>query len=108
MFKNYLALMALSQAAAWDPDWQDGNDSSSKLTKYCHKYVNIFGMTLCVTKRSWKASEDKAKHVANVIAQFLDNDEDGVADDPNLPAQLASNNALLFYYEKENDMIWDS
>jgi hypothetical protein len=76
------------------------------LTKYCHKYVNIFGITLCVTKDSWEASETKASHVANVIAQYLDNDENGVADDPDLPAHFASLNSILIYHNEEDDPFY--
>ena len=48
----------------------------------------------------------KAKHVANVIAQYLDNDENGNADDPALPAHFASLNSLLLYHNKDEDMTW--
>ena len=76
------------------------------MTKHCHRYVNIFGITLCVTKDSWEASEAKAAHVANVIAQYLDNDENGVADDPDLPAHFASLNSLLLYHNEEEDATY--
>jgi hypothetical protein len=100
--------MAMSKCTAWNPEWSNGSDSENKLVKYCHKYVNVFGITLCVTQNSWKASEAKAVHVANVIAQYMDNDEDGQADDPSLPAQMARKNSVLIYHNEESDMIWDT
>lgn len=104
MFKKYLALMAISKCTAWNPEWKDGSDSENSLTQYCHKHVNVFGITMCVTKDSWEASEAKAVHVANVIAQYIDNDEDGQADDPKLPAHMASKNSILLYHNVEDDM----
>lgn len=96
-------ILLLAPASAWTPDWQDGGSGNSKLTQYCHKHVNVFGITVCVTKKSWEASSAKADHVANVVAQYIDNDEDGVADDTALPAQFASTNSILIYHNKDSD-----
>ena len=98
----------VSKCAAWDPQWSNGSDSDSTLTKYCHKYVNVFGVNLCVTKKSWDASEAKAVYVANVIAQYMDNNEDGQVDDPNVAAHIASKNTLFLYQNYGYDTIFSA
>ena len=45
------------------------------------KFIDVFGMYVIATEES---PLEKVLHTANVLAQYLDNDEDGFADDPNL------------------------
>jgi len=43
----------------------------------------------------------KLLHAANIMAQYLDNDEDGVVDNPALLSALKSSNAALFMWKEE-------
>ncbi|WP_052245288.1 hypothetical protein [Halocynthiibacter namhaensis] len=49
-------------------------------------------LTICGTSG---VSQDKLQHAANVAAQWLDNDQDGVADNPVVNEQLAANKATV-------------
>ncbi len=48
--------------------------------------VDVFGATVLATKDVPRA---KVMHAAAVIAEYVDNDEDGAADDPDVPSELA-------------------
>ena len=43
----------------------------------------------------------KLLHAANIMAQYLDNDEDGVVDNPALLSALISSNAALYMWKQE-------
>ncbi len=43
----------------------------------------------------------KLLHAANIMAQYLDNDEDGVVDNPALLSALTSSNAALYMWKQE-------
>mmetsp|Transcript_22433 Transcript_22433/g.44794 ORF Transcript_22433/g.44794 Transcript_22433/m.44794 type:complete len:98 (-) Transcript_22433:18-311(-) len=49
------------------------------------QYIEIWGIPILSTSG---ASESKLKHVAGVLAQFLDNDEDGCPDDRDVTFQI--------------------
>ena len=58
----------------------------------CDKYVNVFGMHIFA---SLTTSEDKLSHAAGVLAQYLDNDEDGVPDNTRVLSHLVSRNVFI-------------
>ena len=64
------------------------------------KYVGVFGVHIFSTPRTPDA---KILHVANVMAQYLDNDEDGIPDNPLILSQLVSRNAYLVFPADEED-----
>ena len=49
------------------------------LRKEISQYVDVFGITIVATPRT---EERKVVHAANVLAEYMDNDEDGEIDDP--------------------------
>jgi len=63
------------------------------------KYVDVLGCFSIYAEST--ISDAKVKHAAAVAAELLDNDEDGIVDDPLIEAQLISKNALmpLFFQE---------
>ena len=63
-----------------------------KLGSQVARIGQAFGMYVIAAKES---PLEKVLHTANVLAQYLDNDEDGFADDPNVLWQLVENNYIM-------------
>lgn len=56
------------------------------------KYSNVFGVHIFATER---VPDDKVRHVAAVMAEYLDNDEDGTPDNELVTAALADRDAYM-------------
>ena len=56
------------------------------------KHVDVWGITIVATDST---SDAKVLHAANVMAQYLDNDADGVVDDPRVLDSMIANRATL-------------
>jgi len=73
------------------------------------KYVNVFGVHVFSTQRT---PDTKIRHVAGVLAQYLDNDEDGVPDNPLVLSHLLSRDAYLVFpadkqeFDRLDSEIW--
>jgi len=70
------------------------------------KYVNVFGVGLYATA---SVGDELLQHSAGVMAQYLDNDADGKADNPALVAVMVAKQAsmILFFDESEFDDFFD-
>ena len=68
------------------------------------KYVDVLGCFNIYAENT--ISDAKVKHAAAVAAELLDNDEDGIVDDPLIAAQLTNKNALmpLFFQDGNSAM----
>jgi hypothetical protein len=64
------------------------------------KYVVAFGVSVFATENT---PDDKVIHAGGVLAQYLDNDEDGVADDPEMVADMATRRPALVMFATEAD-----
>ena len=69
----------------------------------CDKFVNVFGMYVVATP---EAPLDYVQHTANVLAQFLDNDEDGVPDDVKVHRYLVDGNFVVPVWGEEDREIF--
>ncbi len=67
----------------------------------CDKYVNVFGIHIFASPTT---SENKLFHAAGVLAQYLDNDEDGVPDNTRVLSQLVSRNVFIIMPGTEAEM----
>ena len=66
-----------------------------------NRKVDVFGIPIY----AYSDVEDlKLLHAANIMAQYLDNDEDGVVDNTPLLATLKANKAALFMWKKESQI----
>ena len=65
------------------------------LAKFFAKGVTVFGVPIVATVAT---PDDKVVHAAHVMAQYLDNDEDGTPDNPLLVETMRSKNALLVMF----------
>ena len=65
------------------------------------KYINVFGLHIYATE---KTDDRKIIHTANIMAEYLDNNEDGLVDDPEVHDKLKKSNACLTMFENEAEM----
>ncbi|MEK9613177.1 MAG: hypothetical protein VW080_04540 [Flavobacteriaceae bacterium] len=68
------------------------------------KKVVVFGIDIYAVS---KVEDKKLLHAANVMAQYLDNDEDGIADNPLVLDKMLENKAFLVMWKKEKDLTID-
>ncbi len=80
-------------------------DSHQVFSPYFSSYLSPFGVHVLATSR---VSQSKLLHAVYVLAEYLDNNEDGQADDPTVIAKLVESNAtlLITYDETESESIW--
>ena len=62
------------------------------------KFVSVFGVAVIATRDT---PDDKVLHTAAVLAQYLDNDEDGVVDNKLVAQHLTNRNAFMFLARTE-------
>ena len=90
------------------PGWKNGtvewHDPPSGWVDLCGKVTTVFGVAVCVTSNAWKRSPTKCHHVAHVFYQLLDNNADGVVDDPDLVDEMVHGGYLLWVPSTENEM----
>ena len=76
------------------------NDADTDLATQFSKTVSIFGIKIMATESTGEA---KVIHAAKVLAQYLDNDEDGKVDNQAVVDKLTSVNATLVMFKDENE-----
>ena len=81
---------------------QSNADSPARAFNVFCKKVDVFGVV--VYGISDLLDEDLL-HAANVLAQYLDNDEDGVVDDSLVLENMIAKNACLIMFDKENSPL---
>jgi len=64
------------------------------------KYVNVLGIIHIYGESN--ISDEKVLHVAAVAAELLDNDENGIVDDPLIEASLIELNTIMPVFQSEN------
>ena len=73
------------------------------------KYINVLDCFHIYAESS--ISDDKVLHVAAVVAELLDNNEDGIIDDPLVKSALQNSNAMMPVFNNEwspaMDDVWD-
>ena len=73
------------------------------------KYVNVLDCFHVYAESS--ISDEKVLHAASVVAELLDNNEDGIVDDPLLEEELRSGEAMIPKFSSEwspaMDDVWD-
>ena len=69
------------------------------------KYVDVFG---CGIYAESSVSDEKVLHAAAVWAELIDNNEDGIVDDPALLAELQSKQALMPIFQADGNAAMNS
>lgn len=86
--------------------WKDGeivwSNPPAFFNEFCEKMTVVFGAAVCVTEEAWK-EKTKCDHIVNVFYQYLDNDANGVPDDPRVHAEIVDKNYLLFVPATEEE-----
>ena len=108
---RFLCIMSIIifQSCGFDPSLIDpGNDpnftvvaaNQSGLKRFVKK-VMVFDIPIYGVEN---VHSNKMLHSANIMAQYLDNNEDGVVDNPTVYEKMLDNNAFMVMWEKESDL----
>ena len=82
-----------------DPNFTIVKNKDSR-TKKANRKVDVFGVPVYALK---DVSDVKLLHAANILAQFLDNNEDGIVDNPLIVLTLINQESGIFLWAKESD-----
>ena len=96
---NVVAILTPAATAMLTPTWIAGTGSFAG----CHRITRIFEIPICLTRAAWAVDAARYNHVANVVAQLLDNDADSVVDDAVVHARMVSRGSFLFVPATEQD-----
>ena len=65
----------------------------------CYRFASVFGVGLCVNQGGFTNQRAKCDHMANVMAQLIDNDGDGQPDDVAVNNEMKTKNYYVFAKE---------
>lgn len=68
-----------------------------------NRKVMVFDIPIYAKK---KVADDRLLHAANIMAQYLDNDEDGEVDNQTVHSAMKAENAFLFLWNKQSDLLF--
>jgi hypothetical protein len=94
-------LLASGQVVAAPPDFKIGSVPGGEwavFKKQFSQHLNVFGIHVFGTAAVPSA---KLRHAAVILAEYLDNDEDGEPDNPKVLAAMIERNAFLFMTANE-------
>lgn len=87
----------------------EGNDPNFKIVEHTdqglssfNRKVVVFGIDIYAASR---VEDTKLLHAANLMAQYLDNDEDGTIDNQKVVDAMITNKAFLFLWKFESDIL---
>ena len=72
-------------------------DKPNVFRRTFQKYVNVFGIDIYASR---KVENADVFHCANIMAEYLDNDEDGVVDNPEVLEEMKRNQAYMFMFKR--------
>ena len=75
------------------------------MNKVFNRFINVFGVYVAATE---DAPLDYVTHTANVLAQYIDNNEDGIPDDPKVLEILVKERFIVpIWSEKDRETFWE-
>ena len=83
-----------------DPNFTIVAHDDEGLANKSNRKVNVWGIDIYAAD---KVEDEKLLHAANIMAQYLDNDEDGVVDNELVLDNMLENEAFLFLWNKQRD-----
>ena len=94
-----LALIAHTRGAL-SPTWVAGSGWLSP----CGGTTTVLGVVVCATPAAFQSAvRTKLDHIANVLAQLLDNDADGNVDAPDVVNYMINNKFYMWVAATESD-----
>lgn len=75
--------------------------SKTPLKQFFSKYINVFGVNIVATSTT---PDNKVIHAANVLAQYLDNDEDGNPDNAMVVKAMVAQKATLIMFRDDQEV----
>ena len=70
-------------------------------SKYFNRFSTAFGVYVLVAE---SVSDQDALHATNVLAQYLDNDEDGEPDESSIVETMVNANSAMMIFETESEL----
>lgn len=83
-----------------DPNFTIVANDDGVLNNFTKK-VEVFGVKIFAVPA---VADAKLLHAANLMAQYLDNDEDGIPDNQAVVDKMLANNAFMVMWKSENDL----
>ncbi len=83
-----------------DPNFKIVQVKDEKIPNINRK-VEVFGLKIIAVKG---VEDNKLLHAANILAQYLDNDEDGIVDNQEVLSSLINKKATLLMWKNESDL----
>lgn len=83
-----------------DPNFKIEANKDGILSAFTRKVV-VFGIDIYAVPQ---VTDDKLLHAANVMAQYLDNDEDGTIDNQLVVDKMLEKKAFMVMWKSENDL----
>ena len=87
-------------AATQEVSFELGGVSDPLLGQFFSKSIEVFGILIVASENT---PDSKVLHAAHVMAEYLDNDEDGQVDDDAVVASMVSKQATLVMFQDENE-----
>lgn len=84
-----------------DPNFTILANTDSGMTKFNRKVI-VFGVDIYAAAG---VEDSKLLHAANIMAQYIDNNEDGVIDNQLVIEKMLENKAFLYMWKTENDHL---
>lgn len=108
MLLPYLSLVSCKISKSNSLSFNAGNDPNFKIIqnkdehfKTFNRKTKVFGLNVFVAP---EVEDSVLLHVSNVLAQYLDNDEDGTPDNQLVMDSLLSSNASMVIWFEERDL----
>ncbi|WP_299730022.1 hypothetical protein [uncultured Endozoicomonas sp.] len=83
-----------------DPNFMIVSNHDKGFSAFNRK-VDVFGIPIYAV---YNVKDDRLLHAANVMAQYLDNDEDGKVDNPSVLDAMKDNHAFMIMWESPDDL----
>jgi hypothetical protein len=78
------------------------NSPGTKQRSEITKQVEVFGLYIYATDTT---SDDKLLHAANILAEYIDNNEDGIPDNPKIMKALIDGQGVIVMRKTEGERI---